>query len=319
MDTRIYQFSNGNPAEELNDIQSYESSDNRWLWVDVFGPYPKTRDFLEAQFKLDPMILDALSADETRPHTHAHDDGLLVTLRGINLNPGQDPEDMLTIRFWITENLIISCHQQHSLSMKKTQEGVQSGKKIKNPCALFIIFCDHLTEVISETIDQIDEKMDQFEENFEDLNSKELLAELSDTRRQILLIRRYLSPQRDTLYHMQLDDESLFTAKQQAYLREINERITRHIEELDANRDRSIIILEQINNQRSEEMNKRMLVLSIVAAVFLPLSFLTGLLGVNLGGIPGSSSPHAFWILIFSLIFIGAGLWIYFKRKKWVQ
>jgi zinc transporter len=97
-------------------------------------------------------------------------------------------------------------------------------------------------------------------------------------------------------------------------LREAAERVTRLGEELDAIRDRAQVIHDQIMDRRAETMNRQMLILSVVAALFLPLGLLTGLLGVNVGGIPGADNPWAFEILCGLLVLIGAAQFWFFKR-----
>ncbi|MFT7414283.1 MAG: zinc transporter [Methylophagaceae bacterium] len=91
----------------------------------------------------------------------------------------------------------------------------------------------------------------------------------------------------------------------------------RHIENLDAARDCAAVIQEELNSRLSEQLNSRMYVLSVVTTVFLPLGFLTGLLGVNIAGIPGSNNNNAFWIFMTMLIVIVIGQIILFRWKKW--
>ena len=76
-------------------------------------------------------------------------------------------------------------------------------------------------------------------------------------------------------------------------IREIAERTSRFVEDIDAAKDRAAITQEELNSRLSEQMNKAMYVLSIVAAIFLPLGLLTGLLGINVGGIPGAENKWA--------------------------
>ena len=101
-------------------------------------------------------------------------------------------------------------------------------------------------------------------------------------------------------------------------IREIAERTTRFVEDIDSARDRAAIAHEELNNRLSEQMNKAMYTLSIVAAIFLPLGLLTGLLGINVGGIPGTESHWAFGIVSFVLVGIAAVLIWIFKRMKWL-
>jgi zinc transporter len=97
----------------------------------------------------------------------------------------------------------------------------------------------------------------------------------------------------------------------------VADRLLHHLDSLEAFRERASVLQAELSNRMSEQLNSRMYVLSIVAAMFLPLGFLTGLVGINLGGIPGSESPFGF--LVFSLLMImilALQLW-FFSRKKW--
>jgi zinc transporter len=101
-------------------------------------------------------------------------------------------------------------------------------------------------------------------------------------------------------------------------LREIADRTTRYVEDLDAIRDRAIVTQEELTNRLTEQMNKTMYILSIVAGIFLPLGLLTGLLGINLGGIPGADCPFAFTLFCVLLLAVASfQIWL-FKRKKWM-
>jgi zinc transporter len=105
--------------------------------------------------------------------------------------------------------------------------------------------------------------------------------------------------------------------RQRARLREVADRITRYVEDLDAARERAAVTQEELASRLSEQMNQIMYVLSIVAALFLPLGFLTGLLGINVGGIPGTESKIAFALVcLLMLVIAGAELWM-FRRRKW--
>jgi zinc transporter len=79
-----------------------------------------------------------------------------------------------------------------------------------------------------------------------------------------------------------------------------------------------MVLQDQLTDQRAEEMNRNMMVLSVVAAIFLPLGFLTGLFGINVGGMPGVDNPVAFWLVAAGCGLIGLALLILFRMKKWL-
>jgi zinc transporter len=101
-------------------------------------------------------------------------------------------------------------------------------------------------------------------------------------------------------------------------VREVNDHLAQYIETLDSIRERAAVSQEELVNQIQEESNSRMYVLSIVSAIFLPLGFATGLLGINIGGIPGAENNNAFVIFIGMLLALTFGLLIFFRHKKWL-
>ena len=131
-------------------------------------------------------------------------------------------------------------------------------------------------------------------------------------------MRRYIAPQRDVLFRLYSEHPEWISDKLKEHLRELSERTTRFVEDLDSARDRAAITHEELHSRLSEQMNKTMYLLSIVAAIFLPLGLVTGLLGINVGGIPGTENKLAFWIVTFFIILIAFILIGLFRRVKWL-
>jgi zinc transporter len=102
------------------------------------------------------------------------------------------------------------------------------------------------------------------------------------------------------------------------YIREFMERTTRIIEELDSIRDRAALLQEEIKNKISDQMNKTIYVLTIVGSIFLPLSFFTGLFGINLAGIPGAEGKFSFYIFSLIIVVLGLTELLIFKKNKWL-
>jgi zinc transporter len=114
------------------------------------------------------------------------------------------------------------------------------------------------------------------------------------------------------------EDIAWLSADNRLHLKEATDRLIRCTEDLDSARDRAAVTQEELANRLAEQLNTRMYVLSLVAAIFLPLGFLTGLLGINVGGIPGADDPSAFLIFILILATVVVLQVIIFKKKKWL-
>lgn len=310
-----YYFNKGNEQEKIATLAVLDVNRPHWLHFDY--TLEKTNQWLTQHSDLNPVVINALLNDETRPRATPLYEGVLIALRGVNLAPNSDPEDMVSIRIWFTKDKVISTRCRKLLSTKDIADDFDNGKGPKTPAQFITLITDNLITRMSDTIYEIEEKVSDIEDNILISSSYSLRNELSDLRRQIISLRRYLSPQREAMTQLLSDKVSLFSPEEKIQLRETTDLLTRYVEDLDSIKDRAIVCQEELNNSLNEQMNNRMFVLSVVAAIFLPLGFLTGLLGINIGGIPGADNKDAFVIFILILIAVVAGqVWL-FKKKKW--
>ena len=150
---------------------------------------------------------------------------------------------------------------------------------------------------MNDTVEQSEDKVAEFEEQVLVSVDSTLRSELTFLRRQTITIQRYLAPQQEALNVLTNVQVSWFNDETRPRLKEISDRLVRYVEDIDSVRERAALIQEELQSQLVEQMNARMYVLSLVAAVFL-LGFLTGLVGVNLGGIPSTENSQGFMIFI---------------------
>lgn len=295
-----------------------DSADAGVTWIYLDYTQPQAQEWLDHRSGLDPIISEALQAEETRPRSVLMRDGLLVTLRGVNMNPGAEPEDMVSIRIWIEKNRIIATRHRRLLFMDDLRKSIEQGQGPKTPGEFLVQLADRLSERMADVITNVDETVDRLEEEVLTAESYQLRARIAEVRREIIALRRYLSPQREAMSRLYTEQVEWLTEQDRMHLREISDRTMRYIEDLDSARDRATVTQEELLSRLSEQMDSRMYVLSIVAAVFLPLGFLTGLLGINVGGIPGAENSNAFLEFTLLLGIVVVFQIILFKWKKWM-
>lgn len=287
--------------------------DSGWVWLhfDVSGSH--TRSWLESTSGLDAHAVDALLAEETRPRATSTTNGSLVILRGVNLHPESDPTDMISIRLWIEPNRIISTRIRRLLSVAAIRERCDADDAPTSVGDFVVDLNNALIERMSGVINKLDEEIDDLEQAADQGSPSVVRPKLVAARQKIIPLRRFLSPQRDAISQLMASKVDWLADWQRGQLRECADRLTRYVEELDAMRERAAVIQDTVATMLSEQMNRNMLVLSVVAAIFLPLGLLTGLLGINVDGIPGAeNAPWAFWAVIAILFLITAAeLWIF--------
>lgn len=257
----------------------------------------------ESYNDIDNISKNILLADETRPKITKIVNGYIIILRGINLNKNSDPEDMVGVRILVTENNIYSFSKRKLKAIDDLREKISSKNIIKNSEEFISIFINLILKKIQPFINNLSDQIDQIEEEIIDENIAQNRQKILNFRKQIITIKRYLSPQKEVLNFLKNDYFKI--AKNKKYLSQNIDHITRFIEDLDLYREKLQIIKDEISNIISEKLNKNTYITSIVATLFLPIGFLTGLLGVNLGGIPGQDKS-SFWVftLILVILFI---------------
>ncbi|MDN5062488.1 zinc transporter ZntB [Aliarcobacter butzleri] len=299
--------------EELNSIDTTD----KILWVHFDYSTQEAKDWIRNQCN-NSIVADALLADETRPRTTLLGDSLLLALRGVNLDPHSRPENMISIRLFISSNMIISTSRRTLLSVTEIIEELREGTGVKSTSEFLVELTYRMIDRMDDVIDQLQDRTDYLEENIIDMKNQEFRTEILNVRRETIILKRYLAPQKEALIKLSNEKISWIDEYKKVEIRETNDQLIRHIEELDTIRDKVILIQEELANSLSEEMNKKMYMLSIISAIFLPLTFLTGLLGINVGGIPGASNDKAFYIFTIILLLVIFSQYIIFKKKKWI-
>lgn len=288
------------------------------LWLHLDYSTEDTKNWILNKSGLDEVSSEALLTEESRPRTIVIENAALISLRGVNLNPGSDPEDMVSIRLWVDKNRVISTRKRPLLSIPDIAAALEKGNGPKTTGDFVVELTDRLINRMQGTIETIEDRLAQIEENIIDSSNPGLRNQLLEIRREAILLRRYLAPQREALMKLHSENLSWMNQADKIHIREVNDNLIRYLEDLDSTRDRAAVTQEELNNQLSEQMNKRMYVLSLVAAIFLPLGFLTGLLGINVGGIPGAENNWAFFLFVGMLGIVVFIQLLLFKKMKWM-
>lgn len=287
------------------------------LWVHLDFTVVGVQRWLLDESGLDPLIAEALIADETRPRCAAIADGLLISLRGVNNNPGANPEDMVSIRLFCTEERVISTRRRRLLSIRDLVDTFEWREGPRTTGELTGMLAERLIERMSLVITELDERTDELEEKIIEGAGQEVRSGILELRREIIKLRRYLAPQREALNRMAVEKSAWLSEHDRLQVREASDKITRYVEDLDSARDRAGVAYEELTGRQAEQLNTRMYVLSLIAGLFLPLGFLTGLLGINVGGIPLADNPWGFLEVVTFLALLVLLQVVIFRRKNW--
>ncbi|MEX0694896.1 MAG: zinc transporter ZntB [Rhodospirillales bacterium] len=294
------------------------ADDDLWVHLDRNGE--KTEDWLRSKSGLGPLQIDALLADETRPRVAFMHDGILMTLRGVNLNPGADPEDMVSLRIWVDEKRIITVRLRKLMAVSDVRERITVGNGPVSTSDALRMLAVGLVQRMNPVIEEMNDDIDALENDMVENPgaTADIRHRLKDLRREAITLRRYLAPQREAVARVHSEAIAWMPVDHRLAFRECADQVARIVEDLDAMRERAAVIQDELTNRAAEHMNRNMYTLSVVAALMLPLGVITGMLGMNVGGLPLAESKEGFALV---MVFLGAvvatQIWI-FKRLKWI-
>lgn len=301
-------------AEAIGEVKS-----DRPAWVNLYADHPDTNSWLHQHVNyLDPLIILALLADETRPRCEILENGVMLILRGVNLSEGADPEDMVSVRLWVDPHRIITLHKRPLMALARIDSSYQSHKGPSTPADFITSLIGNLLDVMEPVLSEIDEVIDNLEDELMEKPRSSLRHDLAHTRRRALMLKRYISPQRDAISKLRNADLPWLSAQNRMQLQEQYDKITRFIEHLDTMRERCQIIQDELATIMADKLNSNTYILTVVAAIFLPLGFLTGLLGINVGGMPGVDDSNAFLIVCLACFGLMLGEILLFRKLRWL-
>lgn len=292
-----------------------EATGPRWYHLDYSQPNAAT---LLADMGLDAMLIEALIRPDSRPRALELPGGLLVILRGVNTNPGADPEDMVSLRLWIEPERLISVRQYRLLSVQDLRDELLANQGPRGVPELVVQLIHRLADRIAGCVGGIEDQVELFEEELADGVSAGLRTGVSALRRQTAKVRRFLAPQREALEALARMARAHFGEAEAAGLREQSDRIARYVEDLDLVRERAVVLHEELLNRNAEQQNARMYLLAIVTAIFLPITFITGLFGMNVAGLPGTEDVHAFEIVVLVMLVSLVTVVAIMRRRRWL-
>ena len=301
-----------------SEIASWQPGDGV-LWVHLDYAIADARSWLDDKSRIDPIMIEAMLDHDPRPRAVRHDEGLLLIIRGINLNQGAEPEDMISIRSWFERGRVITLRHRASRSLKTIAAEVDARKGPHDAADFVVQLCDRVIDGIVVRVDNLSDAIAALEDQvLTEAAENTLRARIADHRRRAIALRRFLGPQRDALAKLGQISLPWFGADHAEQIYEETDRMARTLEELDAARDRAGVTQEELQSRLTEMSNKRLYVLSLITAVFLPLGFVCALLGVNVGGVPFKEDDWAFWALCGAFACGLAVQWWIFKKRGWL-
>ena len=298
-------------------IEEAVDHDVGMAWIHIAEVGDAVRQWLRDHAQLPEYLVEALTAQETRPRCDGYDTGAYLNLRG-RTDEDLDSDLLASVRIWATKGRVISVTRKHLIATDTVETLVQNGV-VDDPGDIITAFATAITNDLDPVVAELGDEIDDCEQELDAARVYELRRRVTHVRIASISYRRFLNPQRAALEKLaQLPGDWLQT-DDRAHVTAAADRAARMAEELEAIRERSSLIHETLTDLRAELIDTRSLIIAIAAMVFLPLTFITGLYGMNVEGLPYAHEPWAFDAIMLVCVAIAIGTVAYFMRRHWFR
>ncbi len=301
------------------DQLAVQQEKGRVEWVHLDITKEPARQWLHDQPDLPELAVEGLLAPDTEPRYAELDDGILLILREVNTHENADPHDMISLRLWIGPARIISARLRHLAAIEDIKIALAKksgpGSVSEFLCAVGRNMAKEKAEILAgviEDLDEIDEDLAQADE------TKTLRPRIARLRRRAIQLHRFFKPQRAAFADIAERRPAWVDDSAADELAELSAEFGRLAADIEAILGRAQVTQDELRSLENQRATDITTTLTVVAAIFLPLGFVTGLLGINVGGIPLAESKTGFWAVCGGLLVLGIALWLYFRNRRYL-
>ncbi len=311
--------------KNLNDCH-FSATEIGVQWLDVVGIHePHVLELIGQKHHIHNLVLEDIMNTRQKPKLDFFDDSyLFLSLKMLHSSSEKDklkivPEHVSLI---LGMNYLISFQEQRTGDIfepiiNRLKESV--GKTRKNGADyLFFTLLDLIVDDYLEIIEDIDEKVTIIEEQILKQTSRDPITDLYDLKRELALMRKYISPLRGLVNELLMEQTALIQANTVPYLRDVHDHLNQVIDTIDAHRELLTGLMDIHYSTLSNSMNSVMKTLTIYSAIFMPLTFIAGIYGMNFENMPELHYRNGYPYVILAMVVIAISLLFYFRRRKWL-
>ena len=305
------------PTGEASDRVAEPPGDG-WVWVDLAGESAETVEQTCRQFGIPPPLIHEALAEASLPMLEEHRDLIYVVLNTFHLGAGGRiaPNE---VDIFIGPDFVLSIHDgevaSSAILMEKLDQGI--GLAAPSPSGLLAHLAMMGSRRYPVLIDQLEVELDSLEELAMRADPR-ALNEVYALRRDVIVLRRVLLPQRQIYDELVEDGHPLVDAASRRELERVVDYQAQVLESLEAARSLLGSVLETYRGAVADQTNEIVRVLTVFSAILLPLTLISGIFGMNFFDIPLADEPYGFWITVGAMALIALTLWLYFGRRRFV-
>ena len=300
------------------DPQDAIRSKSGFVWIHLETTDKRAEAWLADYAKLPEIVVETLTATESRPRCDLFEHGAFLNLRGRSSEAMSTTDPLASIRMWAVKGRVISVTRRPLTALAEVRQEIENGE-ILDPGDLIAALATEITAELDPDVADLGDSLDDCETEIESARVFELRKQVARVRARSIGYRRFLTPQRTALEKLASIHAGWLQDDDRIHLAAAADRAARMAEELESIRERASLMHDTLTDLRGEQIDSRALLVSVVALVFLPLTFVTGLYGMNVKGIWFAEEPWAFDAIGGFCLFVSVATAAWFVHRRWFK
>lgn len=316
---RVLDGQGGGRAIEWDAARDWQpQAGGEMLWLHLCRNQPGVEDWLEHGLGIPEPTVELLVSDSTRPRAFREGNTLVATLRGINFNAGAEPEDMISMQLWCDGRRLLTLRKDPLQTPRDVLHQIDSGIGPPDAGATITLLAEFMIGRMNQSIVDMNTVIDTLEAEDPERDPEGMLGRIAAIRRNCLGLKRHMSPQHEALERISREAPPWFEDHDRREIAESIDRLRRYLDDIDISKESAVVLMDELRARALASNEKATYVLTIVAGIFLPLGFLTGLFGINVGGMPWVENADGFWAVTAGCIAIFFALLALFRKLDWL-
>lgn len=314
---RTVAVTHGHKVEYDLSLQDILKGDYLWYWIDFNQPSQQEIDLLREPLDFHPLAIEDCILHLQRPKLDHYEDYTFFVVQAIN----QWTMEREEINIFLGEKYIVTYHHLPSIEIDDVYSKFTQSTSIKkwDPLHVFYNVIDKMVDNYFPPVYQIEDTLNEIDENSRKRSMEELLEDLFDTRHELLSLRHTITPMRDLIYRV-LNSQRLEAVQgRKVYFSDIHDHLLKLTEMIEANRELASDIRDSYISLNSHQTNHVMKVLTVITTIFMPLTFIVGVYGMNFSNMPELHWKYGYFGALFVMLVIAVWMSIWFKKKGWFK
>ncbi|MGV2938815.1 magnesium/cobalt transporter CorA [Mesobacillus sp. LC4] len=308
------------PSGDIQTGQSLDtllSNPDHWYWIDFNEPTDEEIQLLDTPLQFHPLSIEDCIHTLQRPKLDYYDDFHFFVFQALNGESMQKEE----VDLFLGRNYIVTYHSVSTHEVDEVWKRLELSKVANewNPSIVLYHILDKIVDNYFPHVYRIEDLLNEIDENSADRSMEDLLEDLFDTRHELLSLRHTITPMRDLVYRMINSHRLSGVLEQKEYFADIHDHLLRLAEKVEASRELTTDIRDAYLSMNSHETNRVMKVLTVITTIFMPLTFIAGVYGMNFENMPELSWQYGYFGALFAMLVIGVIMFFWFRKKGWFK